>query len=154
MSDFHEELDKNLPKKGLHVPNVFIFDFLKDITVEALVRYYFTGQVLNNTSFITYNFQRRDILYNLLEYSKDIFPELGPLKTSDYVFKQYAFLSLNVVYSVTTKLYTHGTLYTQGFVNLLLAHRSTRSPRPYIRQFVRCRRELQFNPSIHIYYSV
>ena len=38
MSELHEKLDSLSTKKGFHATNVFIFNFLKDIAVDTMVR--------------------------------------------------------------------------------------------------------------------
>ena len=38
MSELHQKLDSLSTKKGFHAPNVFLFDFLKDIAVDTIVR--------------------------------------------------------------------------------------------------------------------
>ena len=52
MSDLHEELYNQLAKRGFPMPNIFLFDLLKDVTVEIMVRFitlhHFARLSLNN----------------------------------------------------------------------------------------------------------
>ena len=52
MSELHERLEEAFKKKGVYAPYTFIYDFLKDVTVETMVRLIVMIEILLTTGFL------------------------------------------------------------------------------------------------------
>ena len=51
MSELHKRLEEAFKKKGVYAPYTFIYDFLKDVTVETMVRLIVMIEILLTTGF-------------------------------------------------------------------------------------------------------